>query len=368
MSPDAACTAWSIAGARRRPGLPVARDRRRRARGWPPRARRSRGRGGSITPGREFSTNTSATPARRRTSARPVGSVERHRDAALPAAALQVRHRHPLDGRRARATVGPTERREQPALLTAGPLDRDHLRAHRREEERRQRAGDEPGDVDDAHTGQRQRRPARLGHAPVGPEGLVSSRSRCRSTNFWTLPLGVRGNSSTERTSSGHFCARGPRLRGARARRRATDRRGPRLHAHEHRGVLTEPRVGRRDDRALGDAGDPGDQLLDLLRADVLAAADDDVLLAVGDREATVLVEHADVAGRVPTVGVESLRGAAGIGVAEEAVGTAREDLARFADADIAAVVADEPHLDTRAADGRRCTRVARTDLRRSTR
>ena len=39
------------------------------------------------------------------------------------------------------------------------------------------------------------------------------------------------------------------------------------------------------------------DRGLDLLHADILAAADDDVLLAIDDEQIFVLVEIADVAG-----------------------------------------------------------------------
>jgi hypothetical protein len=48
--------------------------------------------------------------------------------------------------------------------------------------------------------------------------------------------------------------------------------------------VLAEPGIGRGDDRDLGDTRQPQDELLDLQRRDVLAAADDDVLLPIDDR------------------------------------------------------------------------------------
>ena len=52
-----------------------------------------------------------------------------------------------------------------------------------------------------------------------------------------------------------------------------------------------------------------------------------------------------------------------GIGVADEAIGTATPDLARFARLDVVAVVVDEAHLDARAAARRRCsTRFSRGD------
>ena len=76
-------------------------------------------------------------------------------------------------------------------------------------------------------------------------------------------------------------------------------------------------------------------QLLDLLGADVLAAADDDVGHAIGDGEVAVVVEHADVAGAVPAVVVEDGGGQLGVGVADEAVGTPAEDLAVVVEADL---------------------------------
>ena len=72
--------------------------------------------------------------------------------------------------------------------------------------------------------------------------------------------------------------------------------------------MLAEALVGRGDHADLGDAVEAEQQLLDLLGADVLAAADDDVGHAVGDGEVAVVVEHADVAGAVPAVVVEHRR------------------------------------------------------------
>ena len=85
-----------------------------------------------------------------------------------------------------------------------------------------------------------------------------------------------------------------------------------RLHPHERAAALAEARIGRADDRDLGDAGHAQQLLLDLDRAHVLAAADDDVLLAVGDREEAVVVEHTDVAGHEPAVGVKACAVSAG--------------------------------------------------------
>ena len=53
--------------------------------------------------------------------------------------------------------------------------------------------------------------------------------------------------------------------------------------------------------------------LLDLDAVDVLAAADDHVLLAVGDEEEALVVEVADVAGVQPAVGIDRLGGGLGL-------------------------------------------------------
>ena len=75
---------------------------------------------------------------------------------------------------------------------------------------------------------------------------------------------------------------------------------------HRH---LAEPLVGHAEHRHFGDrrAGVAG--RLDLGGGDVLAAADDDVLLAVDDEQITVLVEIADVAGADVAVGGEQRLG-----------------------------------------------------------
>ena len=92
-----------------------------------------------------------------------------------------------------------------------------------------------------------------------------------------------------------------------RAHRLEVGRGRARLHAHERAAAFAEPRVGRADHRDLGDPRHAHELLLDLDRAHVLAAANDDVLLAVGDREVAVGVAHTDVAGHEPAVGRERL-------------------------------------------------------------
>ena len=63
----------------------------------------------------------------------------------------------------------------------------------------------------------------------------------------------------------------------------------------------------------LAHRGMVADHVLDLGRVRVEAADDEHVLLAVGDAEVAALVEHADVAGVQPAVGVDRLGGRFGV-------------------------------------------------------
>src|SRR4051812_39342601 len=76
----------------------------------------------------------------------------------------------------------------------------------------------------------------------------------------------------------------------------------PGQHPHERARVLAHALVGRGHDRRLGHTRHVQQLLLDLRGADVLAAPDDDVLLAVGDREVPVVVDDPDVARDIPAV------------------------------------------------------------------
>src|SRR5205085_7265210 len=98
-----------------------------------------------------------------------------------------------------------------------------------------------------------------------------------------------------------------------------------------------QTRIGRGDHRALEHAVDACEDILDLGGTDVLAAADDHVALAVGDREVAVAVEHADVPGAVPAAVVECGFGECGVGVARAAIGPAALDLTVVGQPDLAA-------------------------------
>jgi hypothetical protein len=85
--------------------------------------------------------------------------------------------------------------------------------------------------------------------------------------------------------------------------------------------------------------------LLDLPRVDVVAAADDQVLLAVDDGEVAVLVDPADVAGAEPPVGDRLGRLLGAPPVALHQVVAADRDLADLALGNLGALVVDDPHL-----------------------
>src|SRR4029078_5756489 len=91
----------------------------------------------------------------------------------------------------------------------------------------------------------------------------------------------------------------------------------PRLYAPPFRDLLPVERQQRGDVRAavaehdrLRDVSRRLEVVLEVLRGDVLAAGcDEDVLLAVGDRDEPVLVDLGDVAGTEPAVLAEHLAG-----------------------------------------------------------
>ena len=115
--------------------------------------------------------------------------------------------------------------------------------------------------------------------------------------------------------------------------------------AHEGAGVLSEAGVGGGDHRDLDHPREKQEPLLHLGGADVLAAADDDVLLAVGEGQ-VLAVEHADVAGGEPAVAVDAGVGQRGIEISREQVWSARHDLPRLAGRQVHAVIVDDADLD----------------------
>src|SRR5207245_4861656 len=115
-------------------------------------------------------------------------------------------------------------------------------------------------------------------------------------------------------------------------------------HAHADDGArdLAGRDVRHADDRHLGDRRMRGDEILQLARADVLALADDDVLATAGDAEVAGVVQRAEIAATAPSIRGE---GFAAVEVAEEALGSAREDLPLASRVDVGAVLVDDPHF-----------------------
>ena len=109
-------------------------------------------------------------------------------------------------------------------------------------------------------------------HRLLPPSQLSCWRRRSRSTNFWILPDEVRGKSSTECSSSGHFWrATPPDSRWS----RSSDRSGAmRSIDHPEKGgrVFTHAIIRCRDHCHLGHTGQRHEDLLDLGGADVLAS------------------------------------------------------------------------------------------------
>src|SRR5712691_6622052 len=107
--------------------------------------------------------------------------------------------------------------------------------------------------------------------------------------------------------------------------------------------------VGAADDRCRLDAGVFEQDVLDLARVDVLAAANDHVLLSVDEEEVAVLVDVADVS-RVEPPAAEGFRGRVRVPeVADHDVGPAEADLASLAGSDLVPLVAE--NCDLLAAD-----------------
>ena len=102
-----------------------------------------------------------------------------------------------------------------------------------------------------------------------------------RSMFFCTLPMVLRGRSSTKITRFGslNFASRVS----SRPSTSLLGQRGLAALHHDGGDALAEIGMRHADDGALDDAGDRVDLALDLLRIDVVAAGDDEVLAAADD-------------------------------------------------------------------------------------
>ena len=167
------------------------------------------------------------------------------------------------------------------------------------------------------------------------------------------------------RRSSGHFWRANP-VAQVRGQDHQLQRLGVPGAMRITAAALTEPCVGCGDDDDLGDPGQRSERELDLSRRQVLAAADDDVLGAVRDRQdpCSSSTPMSPVRYQPSSSKRDVLRR---IGVPEAQVGTARQDLAGSAHRDIGIVVVDEADLDTGEGD-RPCDAGAPPDRRSSIR
>ena len=108
---------------------------------------------------------------------------------------------------------------------------------------------------------------------------------------------------------------------------------------------LAEAGMRHRHHRRFPDRGVAVEDILDLLGAEVFAAADDEVLLAAGDDEAAFRRHPGEVAGAEEAVGVEGAVVVGPVRVADEVLRAAGGDLAFLAVGDEVAMVVDEAQL-----------------------
>src|SRR4051794_27425863 len=118
------------------------------------------------------------------------------------------------------------------------------------------------------------------------------------------------------------------------------------LQGHDGDHLLAELGVRHPDHRRLGDRGMLVEDLLDLARIDVVAGADDHVLLAVDDEEVPVLVDLRQVAAVEPAVADRLARGIGPVPIALHHVVPADDDLADLAAMHLVVLLVDDLHLD----------------------
>ena len=146
----------------------------------------------------------------------------------------------------------------------------------------------------------------------------------CTSSPFWTLPIELRGSSSTTWNAFGTLKRARRSRQCARSSSSAT---GAREH-DERDADLAPALVGHADDRGVGDRRVLVQHGLDLGRVDVLAAGDDQLLQPAADPVVALVVALGDVAGQQPAV-AERGRGRLVVApVAGEDVRAAHEQLA----------------------------------------
>ena len=146
----------------------------------------------------------------------------------------------------------------------------------------------------ETNTGGAQRRPC-----GASGESCGYAVASARSAGLSILPTAFFGSSSSTSMATGrlYFASRSAQS----AWSSSTSRRRPGAARRRPRRPRRDV-VGPADDGGLEHAVVAVERGLDLLRVDVLAAADDHVLDAVDDPQVAVLVEDADVAGVQPAV------------------------------------------------------------------
>jgi hypothetical protein len=141
------------------------------------------------------------------------------------------------------------------------------------------------------HSGERTTRPSQ-----ASPSSLTEIS---RISTLRTLPVTVIGKSSTISHVARDLVVR--ELAGREGRTPARDGLGAGLHPDPGAELLAVLRVGHPDDLSVEDVGVGVEELLDLARVDVLAAADDHVLDPAGDLDEAVLVHDGEVTGHAST-------------------------------------------------------------------
>ena len=132
-------------------------------------------------------------------------------------------------------------------------------------------------------------------------------RARRRRSSFSTLPVALRGRSSTIATDRGAPCS-WPSGRRHHPMMSSPRHLGAGTGHHEGHAHLAEARVGNADHRRLAEIGVAQETVLDLRRVGVEPADDEHVLPAPDDAEAAGLIDHPEVTGAQPTVCVERAR------------------------------------------------------------
>ncbi len=103
--------------------------------------------------------------------------------------------------------------------------------------------------------------------------------------------------------------------------------------------------MGHGNRHSLSHGGMAVEGVLDLLGGDVLAAADDQILLPAGDEDGGLGTDEADIAHPEEAVGGDSGSGLCGIRITDEEGGAARQDLALGSGCDLAVTVVDDANL-----------------------